>query len=318
MHLAAFVAVLAAFGGDWLGRARETVRNLLTRAFQEELTAAGAMTIFRDVVVPLITPLLIAGIALTLFTLLVQLAATRGGIAGKKLAPDFKRLNPVTKLTSLPGQNFPIFLQAVILLPLFGVAVYLEIGENLTAYLELPFLSAEAGASRVAGSLQTLLWRAVALLLTFAFAEFVWQRWRYTKSLRMTKQEIREEFKEQEGDPLVKMRVRRIQRDLARRNMMKKIPTATAVIVNPTHYSVAIKYSIDSPGAPTVVAKGKNYLALRIRAKALEHNIPIVENPPLSRALYGSVDVGQEIPTHLFRAVAEILVYIYKLKNGKL
>jgi flagellar biosynthetic protein FlhB len=114
------------------------------------------------------------------------------------------------------------------------------------------------------------------------------------------------------------MRIRRIQRDLARRHMMKQIPEATAVIVNPTHYAVAIRYAMDAPGAPRVVAKGKNYLALRIRQRALEHQVPIVENPPLARALYGSVEVGQEIPAHLYRAVAEILAYIYKLMNGRL
>ena len=113
------------------------------------------------------------------------------------------------------------------------------------------------------------------------------------------------------------MRVRRLQRDFARRNMMKEVPNATAVIVNPTHYSVAIRYSLDTLGAPTVVAKGKNYLALRIRQRAIEHGVPIVENQPLAQALYKSADVGQEIPPHLYRAVAEVLAYIFKLMNGR-
>jgi flagellar biosynthetic protein FlhB len=109
-----------------------------------------------------------------------------------------------------------------------------------------------------------------------------------------------------------------MQRDMARRQMMKEVPTATAVIVNPTHYAVAIRYSMESGAAPKVVAKGKNYLALRIRQKAVDHLVPIVENPPLARALYKSVDVGQEIPADLYRAVAEILAYIYRLMNGRL
>jgi flagellar biosynthetic protein FlhB len=114
------------------------------------------------------------------------------------------------------------------------------------------------------------------------------------------------------------MRIRRLQRDLARRNMMKEIPKATAVIVNPTHYAVAIRYSLESSAAPKVVAKGRNYLAARIRAKAIENQVPIVENPPLAQALYKSVEVGQEIPAHLYRAVAEILAYIYRLMGGHL
>jgi flagellar biosynthetic protein FlhB len=116
----------------------------------------------------------------------------------------------------------------------------------------------------------------------------------------------------------MKARVRRIQRDRARRQMMKEVPKATAVVVNPTHYAVAIRYQLDSMVAPLVVAKGKNYLALRIREKAREHQVPIIENPPLAQALYHSVEVGQEIPPHLYRAVAEILAYIFKLMNGRL
>jgi flagellar biosynthetic protein FlhB len=100
--------------------------------------------------------------------------------------------------------------------------------------------------------------------------------------------------------------------------MMKEVPTATAVVVNPTHYAVAIRYELERMAAPRVVAKGKNYLAQRIRQKAIENQVPIVENPPLAQALYGSVEVGQEIPPHLYRAVAEILAYIFKLMNGKL
>jgi flagellar biosynthetic protein FlhB len=131
----------------------------------------------------------------------------------------------------------------------------------------------------------------------------------------MTKMEIRDELKETEGNPQIKQRVRRIQRDLARRNMLKEIPNATAVIVNPTHFAVAIRYEMEGMTAPRVLAKGKNYLALRIRQIAIDHQVPIVENQPLAQALYQSADVGQEIPPHLYRAVAEVLAYIYKIMH---
>jgi len=124
-------------------------------------------------------------------------------------------------------------------------------------------------------------------------------------------------MKETEGDPQIKGRVRRIQRDLARRNMLKEIPKATAVVVNPTHYSVAIRYEMQEMAAPRVLAKGKNYLALRIRQIATDHGVPIVENQPLAQALYKSTDIGQEIPPHLYRAVAEVLAYIFKLMNPR-
>jgi flagellar biosynthetic protein FlhB len=167
-------------------------------------------------------------------------------------------------------------------------------------------------------SLVELCWRAAVVFLVFGAIDLFRQMRRYKRDLRMSRQELKEEVKDVEGNPQMKARIRRLQRDRARRHMMKEVPTATAVIVNPTHYAVAIRYQMESMAAPAVVAKGKNYLALRIRQKATEHQVPIVENPPLAQALYKSVEVGQEIPAHLYRAVAEILAYIFKLMHGRL
>jgi flagellar biosynthetic protein FlhB len=154
--------------------------------------------------------------------------------------------------------------------------------------------------------------------LVFGCIDLFRQMRRHNSELKMSKQEIREEMKDVEGNPQMKARIRRLQRDRARKQMMKEVPKATAVITNPTHFAVAIRYNMESMAAPVVVAKGKNYLALRIKQKAIDHDIPIIENPPLAQALYKSVDVGQEIPPHLYRAIAEILAYIFKLMNGKL
>ena len=166
--------------------------------------------------------------------------------------------------------------------------------------------------------MESLLWKASGLFLVFGLVDLFRQKRRYQQDLRMSKQEIRDELKEVEGNPLMKARVRRIRRDLARRRMMQEVPTATAVIVNPTHYAIALKYTMNSPGAPTVVAKGKNYLALRIRQKAIDAGVPLIENPPLAQALYKSVEIGQEIPAQFYRAVAEILAYVYRLMNGRM
>jgi flagellar biosynthetic protein FlhB len=140
---------------------------------------------------------------------------------------------------------------------------------------------------------------------------------RFQQEMRMSKQEIRDEAKESDGNPQVKQQIRRLQKDALRRRMMSQVPTATAVIVNPTHFAVAIRYHVESMSTPVVVAKGKNYLALRIRQKAVENQVPIVENPPLAQALYASVEVGQEIPSNFYRAIAEILAYIYKLRGKR-
>jgi len=162
-----------------------------------------------------------------------------------------------------------------------------------------------------------VLWKAAAFFVLFGAIDLFRQKRRFAKKMRMSKQEVREELKETEGNPQIKMRIRRLQRDVRRRRMMDEVKTATAVVVNPTHYAVAIRYQHETMSAPVVVAKGKNYLALRIRARALEYQIPLIENPPLAQALYKSVDVGQQIPSHLYRAVAEILAYIYRLMGTK-
>jgi len=161
------------------------------------------------------------------------------------------------------------------------------------------------------------LWKAAGAFLVWGAVDLWRQKRRYIRDMRMTKQEVREEYKQNEGSPEIKMKIRRMRREMLRRRMMSEVPTATAVIVNPTHYAVALRYEQQSMVAPRVVAKGKNYLALRIKEKALSHQVPVIENPPLAQALYKHVEVGQEIPAQLYRAVAEVLAYVFRLMNGR-
>jgi flagellar biosynthetic protein FlhB len=322
-HFAGAVVLVTMFSSGFLMQFLALMRRLLSLAFSASINQQQVVAWSRHLIAPNLLPLIFGGVTLTVAVVAIQLGSTKLGVSFKKLAPDIKRLNPLSKLTGLPGQNLPIFVQALLLLPLVGLALYFELSENLNAFLELPWLDPRTALSRIGLTLQTLLLRAAALFLLIGVGDLLWQRHRYTGRLKMTKQEIRQEAKEQEGNPQMKARVRRIQRDMARRQMMKEVPKATAIIVNPTHYAVAIRYVLpDVPGeigsAPRVVAKGKNYLAGRIRKLAVDHQVPIVENPPLARALYTSVDVGQEIPSHLYRAVAEILAYIYRLMGGRL
>jgi flagellar biosynthetic protein FlhB len=169
----------------------------------------------------------------------------------------------------------------------------------------------------VTGALQSLMWKAAALFFVFGCVELVRETRKHANELKMSKQEVKDEAKESEGNPQIKAKIRAIRRDQARRRMMQEVATATAVIVNPTHFAVALKYDPEGMAAPMVVAKGKNYLALRIKQRALDNNVPLIENPPLAQALYKSVNVGQEIPPQLYRAVAEILAYIFKLMHKK-
>ena len=316
MQFIAFVAVLEAWGGQWFAELRLLMRHALAAAFSAQQTQIVETS--RYLLVDLLRLLAPAAGVLLVVTLGMQMAASQLGVSLKKLAPDLKRLNPLSRLRELPKQNLPALLRALVMLPLFGMAVYGIIRDNLFAYMALPFQGVESGFRLVCGSFGTLLWKACGVFLVFGAVDLFRQRRRYRKDLRMSKQEIRDEFKENEGNPQMKGRIRRMRRDLLRHQMMKEVPKATAVIVNPTHYAVALRYALDSMATPVVVAKGKNYLALRIRQRAVEHQVPIIENPPLAQALYKSVEVGQEIPPHLYRAVAEILAYIFKLMNGRM
>lgn len=322
-HFAGAVTFIALFSGSFFTSLLQLIRQLFAIAFHSTLSQRDVVALARNFIAPSFLPLIFGGLALTAIVIAVQLGTTQLGLSLQKLAPDVKRLNPLTRLQGLPGQNLPMLVQALLLLPLAGAVLYFELTENLDGFLELAWLDPRSASARVGSILTTLLWRAAGLFLLIGVIDLVWQRRRYMNQLKMSKQEIREEAKEQEGNPQMKARVRRIQRDMARRQMMKEVPKATAIIVNPTHYAVAIRYVVPSgPGepasAPKVIAKGKNYLAGRIRKLAMDHQVPIVENPPLARALYKSVDVGQEIPSHLYRAVAEILAYIYRLMGGRL
>ena len=313
----AFVAVAGAGAHQWMSQNRITTRILLQRAFDSDLTTTGLIHLFLLTLTQSVMPLVILGAILMAVTLVMQLLATRFGFSLKKLSPDLKRMNPLTKLRELPKQNIPALVQALLLLPVFGGAVYWIVKDRMNEYFLLPLGSVEGGAAVVGASIKNLLWKGAGVFVVFGLVNLFRQQRRYSKDLMMSRQEIKDESKDNDGNPQVKRRIRRLQRDMRRRHMMKEVPTATAIIVNPTHYAVAIKYSMDSMAAPSVVAKGKNYLALRIRQKAIENQVPIIENPPLAQALYKAVDIGQEIPADLYRAVAEILAYIYKLMGAR-
>lgn len=312
-----FVVLLLVGGSAFFQDVRTNLRGLLATAFHVQLTPQSLGLIYKGILYEVFRPLLWMGACLTTVVLAAQLGSTRLGFSLHNLVPAPKRLNLLEKLKTAPRQNMASLFQAVIFLPLLALAVYKIATANLASYAALIGQGLQPALLVISDSFRSFLWKAAILFCAIGALDFIRVYRRYYQSLRMTKLEVRDELKETEGNPLMKQRVRRIQRDLARRNMMKEVPNATAVIVNPTHFAVAIRYEMESMAAPRVLAKGKNYLALRIRQLAVEHQVPIVENQPLAQALYKSADVGQEIPPHLYRAVAEVLAYIYKLMHPK-
>jgi flagellar biosynthetic protein FlhB len=286
-------------------------------AFRGDLGPSTLIGILHEALSRGLSPLIYASGILILTALAFQLSSTGFSFSLTRMLPKPSNFDVFQKLQSLPQKGLVSSIQAVALVAVFGATIYWIVTKSGERLLMIPLSSFQVGLETLRSLIMDLLWKAAALFLLFGFVDFARQKRKFSKQMRMSKQDIRDEAKENEGNPQTKMRIRRLQRDVRRRRMMDEVKTATAVVVNPTHYAVAIRYHHDTMAAPLVVAKGKNYLALRIRARALEFGVPLIENPPLAQALYKSVEVGQHIPPHLYRAVAEILAYIYRLMGAR-
>jgi flagellar biosynthetic protein FlhB len=187
--------------------------------------------------------------------------------------------------------------------------------ETIIGLLDRPF--ADIGIMMASIALE-ILWKLGLVYIFIAFADFTYQKWKFREDMKMTKKEVKDETRQAEGDPMIKSRLRQIMRTRIRRLMLKNVQTADVVITNPTHFAVALAYTPGTASAPKVVAKGVDFLALSIRELAEKNEVPIVEDPPLARTLYFSTEIDMEIPENLFKAVAQILAYVYTLKQKKL
>ena len=236
----------------------------------------------------------------------------------KSLMPDFKRLNPAAGLKRLYGpESVAELLKSLLRVALIGgaAAICLKLGLNpLRELLTMPLEQAVRSGLKFTS---TLLLATTGGLILLAAIDAPYQKWNWLRKLKMTREELRKEMKESEGSPEVKGRIRQMQMQMSQRRMMEAVPTADVVLVNPTHYAVALKYEAGRMNAPTVVARGVDELALRIRQVADGNRVTIVSAPPLARALYRESQLGKEIPVRLYSAVAQVLSYVYQLRTWR-
>lgn len=232
------------------------------------------------------------------------------------LMPQWSRVNP--------GQGFQrIFstrslvdlLKSLGKLAVVAFVAYSSVRGAAASFPTLMDMPPQAAAAVVGRWVDGLAWRVTLAFLVLAAADYFYQRWEYERSLRMSHEEIKQESKESEGDPHMKGLRRRRQREMANRRMLQEVPRATVVVANPEHFAVALRYTPEDMDAPIVLAKGQDFLAQRIKAMAREHGVPIVEDPPLARALYRTVQVGRVVPEEFFQAVAEVLAFVWRLKG---
>lgn len=236
--------------------------------------------------------------------------------APKKLAPDWNKLNIFAALPKFINMKKIVeSLKGIIKIIVIAWIAILVLKPYLAKSELMPGMEPITILRFIHKIVVLLIFTILLAVLVIAIADFAYQKYAHLKKLRMTKQEVKDEYKQMEGDPLVKSRIRQLRNERSRRRMMDSVPKADVIIVNPTHYAVALKYDMETMDAPVVVAKGMNNIALRIREIAEEHEVPIVENPPLARALFASVELDQSIPSEHFKAVAEVIGYVMQLKN---
>src|SRR5665213_420130 len=233
------------------------------------------------------------------------------------LTPNLSKINPIAGFQRLFSRRSLIeFVKSMFKLTVIGWLGYEGVKVALPQLVKAMDMQGAQALEFVGGLTLNILTHIIIALLVIAALDFLYQRWEYNESLKMSKQEIRDEFRQAEGDPMIKARIRQIQREMARRRMFESIPKATVVITNPTHVAVALEYK-EGMQSPVVLAKGERVIAEKIKEVARKHNIPIVENPPLARALLKQCPIGAPIAPDLFESVAEVLAFVYRMNRKK-
>lgn len=294
------------------------------RSMQHYLEQAGRVTLDSQNLANAMSPMLAAFLVAILPTmgllLVVALAAhivQHGFVwSAESLKPKLSKLSPLTGFKRIFGMKSVVeFVKNLIKITLVGTLAFMVVWpriQHLENLITMEIAESTQLLLQMAGRLMFALGLATALL---AIADYLYQRYSFMKGQRMTLQEVKDEMRNAEGDPMVKARLKQIRRERAKKRMMAAVPKSTVVITNPTHYAVALKFEIDKMNAPILVAKGMDEVAKRIRQLAFENQVPILENPPLARALHKDVELDAEIPTEHYQAVAEIIGYILRLKG---
>lgn len=307
------VVLLDRLVAGWRNALMHSMPELLQRSMASDISASEWPALLRNIFLQNLIPLVSFFGCLFIVTLAAHLGISKLGFSLQRLNPNFNRLSPLPKIKDMPGQNIKSALEAVVLIAALAFGIQSLVAENGAALLRMSLESTAAAVGQISRSIHSLLWKAAYLFILFGAVDLIRQQRKYLSQLKMSKQEIKEEHKRQEGDPQLKSRIRRLRRELGRKRMMHDVSTATAVVVNPTHYAVAIRYEVETMTSPLVVAKGRNWIALRIRQIAVRNHIPVIENPPLARALYDAVEVGRSISPEFYKAIAEILAYVYRI-----
>jgi flagellar biosynthetic protein FlhB len=306
------------FSGTFLISVMQHIKEAFIRVKNPEFVSGAILTFIKEEIKWYFIQFIPIGAMLLFSILIVHFIQTGFLFTGATLVPDLSKISPLKGIKRLFSIN-AIFetIKGIFKLIALGVVIYIVLKKDVNILPLMVDMDVKAIAGLSFQKIYQLVFACLIMLTFFAGIDFAYQRWQYEKNLRMTKQEIKEEFKETEGSPLVRARIRSLQKEMARRRMMQEVPKADVVITNPLHLAVCIRYDHDNMNAPEIVAKGANILAERIKEIARAAGVPIYENKPLARALY-KIPVGGEIPEALYKAVATILATVYKIKGRQI
>jgi flagellar biosynthetic protein FlhB len=308
------LAAMWYLGPELFYRMIDATRFYFSNFASMEMSADTLHALGLDIFTRLAKMLLPFGIVMMIAGLALNVLQVGFLFSPKALQPKFNRLNPLSGLKKFfSGRSAFELLKSILKLTIVTLIVYYSVRNRWPELVATMHLFPDTMTIVVAKLIALVWFRAVLAMLVLGVLDFGFQRWQYGRDLMMTVQEAKEEMKQLEGDPRIKQRIRQIQRQMAMKRMMAEVPEADVIITNPIRFAVALRYDPKTMDAPVVIAKGARLLAQRIREIAEEHDVPIVEKPELARALFKSIDVGQPVPEDLFRAVAEVLAFVFKI-----
>lgn len=314
MLLGAFALYFLVAGKSHLGSMEALWRFSFANLTGGDLSIDDVGRIFKDVVFTLGPALL--GVFGMIFLIALVASYAQVGTVFNALKFQANRINPLNGVKRIFSPvGLAEFLKSLFKMGVIGYITYFSLSEEIAPILHLSRLPVESIFNFNFSLLGALFGRVALALVILAMFDYLFQRWNLEQRLKMTKQELKEELKQTEGDPQLRARVRQVQREISRARMMQNVPKADVVVTNPTHYAVALMYDREAMTAPRLVAKGMDFIAERIKEVARENDVPIVENPTVAREIHSQVEIGDEIPERFFRVVAEILAYVYRLKG---
>lgn len=270
----------------------------------------GMGVIFVNTAMPIMLAVMVVGLAVNFFQVGLNVSA-------EKIQPKFDNLNPINGVGRMFSKRSLVELvKSVLKIVVIGFFIYNYLKDEIFTMPQFIFYDLGTSLAKMSEIIFTLAFQVIGVIFVLAVLDFGYQKWQTTQDLKMTKQEVKDEFKQTEGDPQIKGKIRQKQRQMAMSRMMQEVPKADVIVTNPTHFAVALKYE-KGMTAPVVVAKGADFVAQKIKSVGRENDVPLVENRPLARALYASTEVGNSVPRELYQSVAEVLAYVYRLKHRR-